>query len=154
MEYHLAQINIARMLAPLDSDIMKDFVNNLDRINALAEQSSGFVWRLKDEGNDATSIRIYDDDFFIVNMSVWTGIDFLHQYVYRSAHKEVLSRRSEWFERMKDMHMVMWYVPAGHNPTVEEAEQKLNEIRKNGPHPAAFNFKNRYSVKDFLEYNT
>ena len=152
MEYHLAQINIARMLAPLDSDIMKDFVANLDRINALAEESNGFVWRLKEDGNNATSIRIYDDEFFIVNMSVWKGIDELHEYVYRSAHKEVLARRSEWFERMKDMHMVLWYVPAGHNPTVAEAEQKLNQIRENGPQPSAFNFKNRYSVSDFQEH--
>src|SRR5436190_10799386 len=111
MEFYLAQVNIARMLAPIDSPVMEDFVANLDRINALAEASNGFVWRLKDDTNNATSIKIFDDDFLIVNMSVWENIDVLSQFVYQSDHVEIFKRRKEWFQKMPEMHMALWYVP-------------------------------------------
>ena len=107
MNVHLAQINIAKILAPLDHPIMADFVANLDPINALAEESEGFVWRLKEENNNATSIKVFDDDFLIVNMSVWRNADALYEYVYRSNHVEIFKRRKEWFEKMKDMHMAL-----------------------------------------------
>src|SRR5688572_22166846 len=100
MKFHLAQLNIARMLAPIDSPVMADFVANLDRINSVAENSKGFVWRLKDDSNNATSIRIFDDDFLIVNMSVWQSVDALFRYVYNSDHTEIFKRRTEWFEKM------------------------------------------------------
>jgi len=110
MEFYLAQINIAKMVAPIDSPVMADFVANLDSINALAETSEGFVWRLKDESNNATAIKIFDDDFLIVNMSVWKNTEALFQFVYKSNHIEIFKRRKEWFEKMDEMHMAQWYV--------------------------------------------
>lgn len=138
------------MLAPLESPIMADFVANLDRINELAESSEGFVWRLKDEGNNATSIKIYDDDFLIVNMSVWKDIDSLFQFAYKSQHVEIFKRRKEWFEKMQQMHMALWYVPVGHYPDVNEAQQRLDHIRMHGDTPYAFSFKKRFSLDEFL----
>src|SRR4051812_36672968 len=107
---YLAQVNIAKMKAPIDDPVMQDFVANLDSINALAEDSDGFVWRLKTEGNNATSIKIFDDDFLIVNMSVWKDIETLNQFVYRSDHVKIFKRRKEWFDKMAELHMAMWYV--------------------------------------------
>ena len=148
MKLNLAQVNIARMLAPIDSPVMKDFVENLDSINALAESSDGFVWRLKDDTNNATSIKVFDDDFIIVNMSVWENTDSLFQFVYRSDHVEIFKRRKEWFEKMPEMHMVLWYVPANHFHTVEEAIERLTYLRKKGETPFAFSFKKRFTVED------
>jgi hypothetical protein len=153
MEFHLAQINIGKILAPIDSSVMAEFVANLDRINALAENSEGFVWRLKDDSNSATSIKVYNDDLIIVNMSVWEHIDYLFQYVYQSAHVEIFKRRKEWFEKMSEMHMVLWYVPAGHKPSVNEAVEKLNFLRKNGETPLAFTFKKRFTAEEAASYN-
>lgn len=142
MTYQLAQLNIAEMKAPLDSPSMADFVANLDRINALAEQSPGFVWRLQD-GDDATSIRPLGEHV-LVNLSVWEDVPALSQYVYRSAHVEIMRRRREWFDRMKSAHMVLWWVPNGHRPTIEEAIGRLEQLRANGPSPAAFTFAQAY----------
>lgn len=150
MEFQLAQVNIARMLAPIDSPVMAEFVANLDPINALAESSAGFIWRLKDDGNDATSIKIYDDDFLIVNMSVWKSLDSLFDFVYKSNHVEVFKKRSSWFEKMPEMHMALWYVPAGHEPTVKEAEERLNYIREHGDTPKAFTFRKKFTIQDLL----
>jgi hypothetical protein len=154
MEFYLAQVNIARMLAPIDSPVMQDFVANLDRINALAENSKGFVWRLKDDTNNATSIKIFDDDFLIVNMSVWENTDALFQFVYQSGHVEIFKRRKEWFEKMPEMHMVLWYVPATHLPTVEEATERLVHLRKNGETPYAFSFKKRFTIQEVNKFMT
>ena len=152
MNLHLAQVNIARMLAPIDSDIMADFVANLDPINEVAEKSDGFVWRLKDDSNNATSIKIFDDDYLIINMSVWSDIDSLFNYVYRSQHIEVFKRKAEWFEKMKDMHMALWYVPVGHAPTPEEAIERLVYLREHGETPHAFSFRKKYSKEEATEY--
>jgi hypothetical protein len=152
MEFHLAQINIGKMLAPIGSSVMAEFVANLDRINALAENSEGFVWRLKDDSNSATSIKVYNDDLIIVNMSVWEHLDHLFQYVYQSAHVEIFKRRKEWFGKMSEMHMVLWYVPAGHKPSVNEAVEKLNFLRKNGETPLAFTFKKRFTAEEAASY--
>ncbi|WP_189461860.1 DUF3291 domain-containing protein [Jeongeupia chitinilytica] len=138
--YQLAQLNIATLLAPLDSPQLAGFVDALDRINALAEATPGFVWRLKDEGGDATAIRHFGDDV-IVNMSVWKGIDALHDYVYRSDHAQIFKRRREWFARMADAYMVLWWVPAGHVPTLAEAAGKLALLQRLGPTPDAFTFR-------------
>jgi hypothetical protein len=146
MEFHLAQINIAKMLAPIDSPVMTEFVANLDRINALAENSTGFVWRLKDDTNNATSIKVYDDDFIIVNMSVWNSIEALFEFVYKSQHLEVFKKRHAWFEKMSQMHMVLWYIPIGHLPTVNEAVERLDHLRIHGETPFAFSFKKRFSA--------
>lgn len=145
--FQLAQINIGTLKAPLDSPQLKDFVDNLDRINALAEGSDGFVWRLKGEGNDATSLRPFGDDV-IVNMSVWRDADALRAYVYKSAHVEIMKRRREWFARMTNAFMVLWWVPAGHEPTLAEAAQKLEHLRKHGPSPEAFSFAEAYAAPD------
>lgn len=138
--HQLAQINIARMLAPIDSPVMADFVAQLDVINALAEGSPGFVWRLVGAGNDATSLRPFPDDYLIVNMSVWESMDALKQYVYRSDHTRVMRARAKWFEKLGEAHMVLWWVPAGHIPTVEEAKSRLMVLREQGESPAAFTF--------------
>lgn len=152
MKFHLAQVNIGKILGHIDSPVMAEFVANLDRINALAENSEGFVWRLKDDSNNATSIKVYNDDLIIVNMSVWEHTEALFQYVYQSAHVEIFKRRKEWFEKMPEMHMVLWYVPAGHKPSVNEAVDKLNYLRKNGETPLAFSFKKRFTAEEAAAY--
>ncbi len=152
MPYRLAQINIARMLAPLDTPVMADFVANLDRINALAEAAPGFVWRLKGDGNDATSLRPFADDQIIVNMSVWESIEALYQYTYYSGHVEIFRRKKEWFEKMGTPALVMWWIPAGHIPTVSEGKAKLEHLEKHGPTPLAFTFKQQFTLEDFLSH--
>lgn len=144
MEYHLAQVNVAKMLEPLNSPVMADFVNNLDVINALAEQSEGFIWRLKDDQNSAVSIKAFDDDLMIINMSVWKNAESLFNYVYKSNHLSVFKRKSEWFTRMTNMHMAMWYIPNSHVPTPAEAIDRLEHIRQHGETPHAFTFKKRF----------
>jgi hypothetical protein len=144
--YHLAQINVAELRAPLDSPQLKDFVDNLDRINALAEGAPGFVWRLKGEGNDATELRPLGDKI-IVNYTIWRDVETLKQFVYKSAHVEILKRKREWFERMA-MPYVLWWVPAEHIPTVADAVAKLEQLRTRGPSPDAFHFGEAYSAPD------
>jgi hypothetical protein len=143
--HHLAQINIARMRAPLESPIMADFVAQLEEINALADASPGFVWRLQGEGNDATSLRPFDDDFIIVNMSVWESLDDLRLYVYKSAHTHVMRRRREWFEHFDGAYMALWWVEAGHIPTVGEAKQRLLQLETYGPTVEAFTFRQPFA---------
>jgi hypothetical protein len=151
MEYHLAEVNIGRILGPMDSPVMAEFAANLNRINALAEDSPGFVWRLQDESNNATSIPVTEDRFLIVNLSVWRTIDELFAFTYRSAHTEYVRRRGEWFERMREMILACWYVPVGHEPTVAEAMERIARIRAHGPSPYAFTFKQRYTVEEAKE---
>lgn len=143
MNYQLAQLNIAQLLAPLDSPQLQDFVDNLDRINTLAEQSQGYIWRLQTEEGDATALRPFGDDV-IVNLSVWQDIESLYQFVYKTAHTEIMSRRREWFERMQT-YMVLWWVPAGHQPSVEEAKQRLDLLQTQGASAEAFTFKKPFS---------
>lgn len=142
--WHLAQLNIASMKAPLEDPLMSGFVEQLDKINALAEDSPGFVWRLQTEEGDATSLRAFDNPDILVNMSVWESVEALHNYVYRSAHLEVLRDKKLWFETMKDAHMVLWWIPAGYIPGVEQAKQRLQLLSENGPGPAAFSFRKRF----------
>lgn len=141
--FHLAQLNIAHLSAPIDSPQLADFVDNLDRINALADSAPGFIWRLQTEDGDATSIDYFGPEV-IANMSVWEDVDALHHYVYRTAHTEVLRRKKEWFEKMRESHMVLWWIPAGHLPTLLEADARLRYLRKYGPSPDAFTFKQAY----------
>jgi len=150
MPYHIAQINIARMVAPLDSPVMHDFVANLDRINAVAESAAGFVWRLKGDGNDATSLRPYEDERIIVNTSVWESVDALFQYAYYSDHTEFFRRRAEWFIKMTAPAVALWWIEAGHIPTVEEAKEKLSLIEQQGATPLAFTFKQRFTVAEMM----
>ena len=139
-KYHIAQLNIATLMAPIESPQLADFVSNLDRINSLADQSPGFVWRLQTEEGDATGIDYFGSDK-IVNLSLWESIEDLHNYVYRSAHIEVMRRKKEWFHKMSEAHMVLWWVPAGHIPSIEESAQKLDSLRAKGPTEEAFTFK-------------
>lgn len=141
MTYHLAQLNIGRMLGERNDPIVADFFNQLDEINALAEQSEGFIWRLKDDDNNATTFRIFDDNTLLINMSVWESIESLYRYTYYSAHANVYRRRQEWFHKMETPILVMWWVPAGTIPTFEEARAKLEHITTHGATPEAFNFK-------------
>lgn len=137
--YELAQLNIATQQYPLEAPEMGDFVANLDRINRLAEQSPGFVWRLQTEDGDATAIRHFGDNV-VVNMSTWTDIDSLHDYVYKTAHIDVLKRRREWFTTMR-YYSVLWWVKSGTRPSIEEAAQRLQLLEQHGPHEDAFTFK-------------
>ena len=146
-KYQLAQLNIAALKAPLDSPVLKDFVDNLDRINDLAEKSPGFVWRLKGEGNDATSLRPLGDNI-IINMSVWRDVEALRNYVYKSAHIEILKRKREWFTRMPGAPFALWWVPEGHEPTVAEAVARLEHLRKHGPSAEAFTFGEAFAAPD------
>jgi len=139
--HNLAQLNIGRMRHPLDHPEMQGFVEQLDYINAIADATAGFVWRLQTEDGDATAIRPFADDDLLVNMSVWESIDALYEYVYRSDHLKVLRERRQWFQRMDVAHMVLWWIPAGHIPTVDEAIARLEQLRLHGPGPNAFDFK-------------
>jgi hypothetical protein len=148
LQYHLAQVNIGKILAPMDSPQMSEFKNNLDPINALAEASEGFIWRLKDENNNATSIKVFEDDFMIINMSVWKDIDSLYKYVYESAHMEYLKNRKAWFERLTEKYMALWWIPEGHIPTTSEAIERINHIRQHGDTAFAFGFKKRFTFEE------
>ncbi len=142
MEYHLAQINIAKLLKPIDHPQIADFVNQLDEINALAEQHKGFIWRLKDdESNDATSINPFKEPDMIVNMSVWENVDSLKEYVYDSGHVNVFIRRKEWFEKPTKAHMALWWIEKGKLPTVEEGKQRIEYLQEHGNSKHAFTFR-------------
>ena len=146
--YHLAQYNIARMRGPLDTPIMAGFVARLEDINALADGAPGFVWRLKTEDGDSTALRPYGDDRIIVNMSVWTGLEAVRDFVYRSAHVDVMRQRREWFERIEEAYAVLWWIPAGHIPTIDEAMERLETLRARGAGAMAFTFRQPQAAPD------
>lgn len=148
--YHLAQINIGRLRAPVDDPMIADFKNNLSRINALAEASQGFVWRLVGEGDDATDIQPFDDPLMAINMSVWESPAEVGAFVYRSGHIEFMRRRAEWFEKM-EIFMALWWVPAGCRPTPEEGIARLETLRRLGPGPDAFTFRDIFPAPDSAE---
>jgi uncharacterized protein DUF3291 len=139
--WHLAQLNVGRLLAPLESEALAGFVAQLAPINALADVHPGFVWRLQTEAGDATSIRPTDDDLFLINMSVWSSLETLRAFVYTTSHVQVLRERRSWFEQLATSHMVLWWVPAGHIPSVPEALDRLERLRREGPNPLAFTFR-------------
>jgi GNAT superfamily N-acetyltransferase len=140
-DLHLAQLNIAKLAAPLDSPQLADFVGNLDRINELGESSPGFVWRLKGDGNDATSLRPFPDDDVIVNMTVWESKNALHEFTYKTDHTQFLRRRREWFVSTDTAMVALWSVPAGHEPTLGEARVRLDHLRAYGASPYAYTFR-------------
>jgi len=144
MPHHLAQINIARGRAALDSPVMRGFVEQLDSLNALAEASPGFVWRLKTESGNATDIRAFEDPLIIVNLSVWTGIEPLRDFAYRSAHAQAFRRRKEWFEEMDGPSLALWWIPAGSLPTVDQGKERLGLMAGLGPTREAFTFRNAF----------
>lgn len=146
MQHHLAQINVARTRAPLDSELMRDFTNALDEINALAEASPGFVWRLKEDNGNATAVRAFPDPQLIVNMSVWQDLPSLKDYVYRSMHGRFFGRRAEWFEKMTTPHLVLWWIPAGTTPTLDEAKARLQILHERGETAQAFTFRSPFAA--------
>ena len=140
--YHLAQANIGRFRAPMESPIMEGFRNQLDPINALADRSPGFVWRLQTEDGNATAIRPYaDDSLMAINMSVWESLESLQQFVYKSAHVTTLRARKEWFEPLDGPILVLWWIPAGQIPSVIDARDRLQHLTEHGPTPHAFTFR-------------
>ncbi|MGW6205990.1 DUF3291 domain-containing protein [Streptomyces sp. NPDC055089] len=142
-DFHLAQVNVGRMLAPLDSPQLAGFAAQLHEINAVADQAPGFVWRMVDDsGADATNLRPErDDDLLLINCSVWESVEALRNYTYRSDHLKVLARRRDWFERLADVSVALWWVPAGHRPSMEEAMGRIALIRERGEGPEAFTFR-------------
>lgn len=139
-QYHIAQLNIALARADMTSEVMAGFVARLDEINRLADSSTGFVWRLVGDGSDATSIKAFDDPLMLVNMSVWESLDALKAFVYKTAHVELIRDRDAWFHKLAVAHQALWWIPAGHRPTLHEARSKLDHIRTHGPKPEAFTF--------------
>lgn len=137
---HLAQLNIAHMKFAFDDPAMAGFVARLDDINALADDAPGFVWRLPAEEGDATAIDYFGADA-LVNMSVWRDIESLHAYVFRSAHNQVMAQRRQWFEHIESAYSVLWWIDAGHIPGLDEAGERLQRLRSEGPGPSAFTFK-------------
>jgi len=144
LAYHLAQYNIARLVAPLDDPRIADFVADLDRVNSLGDRTPGFVWRHQTAEGNSTSIRVRGDPLILINFTVWESIESLFQFTYRSDHAELYRRRREWFEAPSEAHLVLWWVPAGHIPTVQEGEDRLDYLRAHGSTPNAFTFKQRF----------
>lgn len=141
-KYHIAQINIARMLAPIDDPVMAEFVAQLAPVNALADESPGFVWRLQSESGDATAIKVYDDDRIIINLTVWENIEALREYVYKGDHHAVLRDGKRWFEKFDGPYYALWWLPVGRLPTAEEGKRRLDYLREHGDTAYAFSFKN------------
>jgi hypothetical protein len=147
--FHLAQVNIGRLRAPIDDPSMHGFTSQLDPINALADASPGFVWRLQTEAGNATSIRPYaDDDRMAINMSVWESLDALQQFVYRTAHIGPLRDRKQWFEPLDGPILALWWIPAGHIPAVAEAQERLRHLKEHGPSAYAFTFRTPFASPD------
>jgi hypothetical protein len=147
MSHHLAQINLATLLAPLDSPQLADFVANLDRINALAESSVGFVWRLIEDCRDPQLEHPFPESV-IVNMSVWQDVESLKAFAFKSAHTDIMRRRREWFSKMVKAYTTMWWIPVGHQPTLLEAAERLAYLEIHGSTPYAFTFAKPFAAKD------
>jgi heme-degrading monooxygenase HmoA len=135
----------------MDGPVMAGFKAALESINALADEASGFVWRLQSEDGDATAIRPYEDERMMVNMSVWESIEALRAFVYASGHTSVMRDRKRWFEKL-ETYLVLWWVPAGHEPTIEEAKERLEHLKRRGPTPHAFTFRTSFRAPDADPY--
>ncbi|WP_405916129.1 DUF3291 domain-containing protein [Streptomyces sp. NBC_00728] len=142
--YELAQVNIARPKAPLDSPQLKDFVEALDPVNAVADAADGFVWRLQGDSGNATDVRVLGDEWLMVNMSTWRDTNALTAFMYQGRHRELMARRRDFFERLEEAVTALWWVPAGHRPTVAEAESRLLHLREHGPTRHAFTLRTSF----------
>lgn len=142
--YHIAQVNIARMRAPIEDPLLAGFVARLDEINALADHAPGFVWRLQTDSGNATSLRPYDDDRILFNLSVWETPELWHAFVFHGAHVEVMRQRLGWFERPQGVYSAMWWVPAGHIPSIAESKERLEHLRLHGESVHAFSWAKRF----------
>jgi hypothetical protein len=129
---HLAQFNIARIRYPLDDSRMKQFVDNVARVNGLADTIKGFVWRLQDESGNAMNMRIYDDPRILPNLTLWENVEALERFVWQTLHRRFYGRRDEWFERI-ETPLVLWFVPEGHKPSMAEGVERLDHLKANGP---------------------
>jgi hypothetical protein len=138
--FHLAQINVGRFRTAAEDPSLGDFMAALDPINALAERSPGFVWRLKDETGHATNIHAYDDPRMIINLTVWESLETLRNFTYRSAHTGVLGRRNDWFEKLEGPHLALWWIPGGAVPTPAEGIARIDHLARHGPSENAFTF--------------
>lgn len=147
-QYHIAQLNIASMKTAMEDPSMKDFVDNLEVVNRIADNSPGFIWRLQTEEGDATSITVFDDDMLLVNMSVWQDLDSLKKFVYESYHVDILKRKKEWFRRFDGAHQVLWWIREGTIPTLSEAETRLRYLQACGPSPLAFTFSQHFAADE------
>ena len=147
-QHHIAQLNVGRLLAPLEDPLIDGFRALLAPINALADAAPGFVWRLQDEAGDATSIRPFEDTTVLVNYSIWETPEDLWNFAYRSRHLEPLRQRRAWFETPREPHVVLFWIPAGTRPDIEEAKRRLAHLRAHGPTPYAFTFQERFPAPD------
>jgi hypothetical protein len=138
--YRLAQVNVALARDEMESAVMEGFVSRLAQINALADRSPGFVWRLQAEAGDPTSLRVFDDPLLLVNLSVWESLETLRQFVYKSLHVELIRDRDAWFTKTQAAHQALWWIPDGHTPSLAEAKARLEHIRSFGPTREAFTF--------------
>lgn len=138
----IAQLNIAESLYPMDDTRMAGFTDNIEQVNALADRSSGFIWRLVDDSDQdgALLLRLPGSDTTLVNMSVWTDIESLFAYMYKTVHAKIMRERQQWFSTLTTHHLVLWYVAEGHIPSLEEARERLDHLKQNGPTPYAFTF--------------
>lgn len=154
VDYVLAQVNIGRLIAPLDAPLMADFVAALDPVNAVADAAPGFIWRLQTEDGNATALRVFEQDAegadggILINMSVWESVEALAAFVYGAAHLPVLRRRREWFERMKEAYTALWWIPRGRIPAIGEAEDRVRHLRAHGPTPRAFTLREHFPPPD------
>lgn len=146
--YQLAQVNIARMLAPLSDPLMAGFVAQLDAINALADSSPGFLWRLQTPEGNATALRPYEDDLILVNLSLWASLTDLSAFIYKSRHRQVMQQRRQWFQQFDGPYTALWWVPSGHIPSVEEAKERLASLDTHGETPYAFSFKKPFPAPE------
>src|SRR6202451_2108992 len=144
---HLAQLNIGRFRYPTNDPRMADFMNTLDLVNALAERSTGFVWRLKDESGNATNFRPFPDPNMAVNLSVWESVEALERFVWATVHKQFYNRKGEWFEKLGAPHFVMWPVSSGHIPDLAEAMGRLEYLRARGDSDFAFGWSHLAHIK-------
>jgi len=146
----LAQLNIAKAKYALDQPQIKDFVDNLEMVNATAESSDGFIWRLTDESGDATSIVAFDDPSILVNMSVWTDVNSLKNFMFRTHHRDFMRRKVEWFVPFVGDSYVLWWIEDNTIPTIEQAKKRLMHLRENGDSPVAFTFKSNFTAQEYL----
>jgi hypothetical protein len=144
MNYQLAQINIGRLSAPIDDPRIAEFVAQLAPINAVADKAPGFVWRLQSASGNATDVAYNDDPFVIINMSVWESLEALRDYAYKSDHMKVFRDRAKWFEKMDKPHYCLWWIPAGHIPTVAEGRERLEHYQLHGATPYSFWFSEQF----------
>ncbi|UWR01050.1 DUF3291 domain-containing protein [Rhodobacteraceae bacterium S2214] len=150
---HLAELNVGRLVAPTDDPRVADFMNNLDRINGLGKRMPGFVWMMEGSGEPGTGntdVKLDGDPLFVANLTVWEDYDSLKTFVYQTLHKKFMDRKAEWFEALADKHFVMWWVPVGHTPTIDEALARLDHLKQHGDSDHAFGWSHMTKQDDTL----